>query len=502
MFSGSFFMHTAKYCLFYLLIFPVWVQGATDSLVWDEQATRFFSSKALGLRWTHELGDWVDKSALQQGPDAFAAVKITDEDRQQYIYWDVTQLAKRWADSPIANQGLMLKSLPSNKGITSFLSRESDSVLIPLMIIKLASGKELNVEATADTYISRGTRQAQGDKKFIRVGSSEHGLLYFPLPASLASNKIIKAELFLTTTVKQYGDNKVGVYQPYVPIQSPVEQGIATAYTVDQGLDRHSSVVFADRFDNDQPLSKHWVDLKDPHSATPTSLMDEAGFSPLDGKALPVLFSPRTHTAISMALKLKTLMQQEPEEIYFRYYLRLGTDWNSDRGGGKFPGFGGTYGRAGWGGRKPDGKNGWSARGMFLNSVVDGPHRGEMPIGSYVYHVDHKNNYGEQMPWSSFDSLLEKNRWYSIEQYLRLNTPGQNDGVLKAWVDGRKVTEIDNLRFRDTDALKIEKIWFDFYHGGGAKPSKEQHLFIDNVVVATEYIGPAGVPARSATKGE
>ena len=474
------------------------VTSASPSLIWDEQATRFFASKALGLRWTHELGDWVDKSAVQQGPDAFSVVKIADEDRQQFIYWDVTQLVKRWADSPVGNQGLMLKNFSTSKGKTSFLSRESDSVFMPLLIIKLTSGEELNLETTADTYISSGTRQAQGKQKLIRVGSSEHSLLFFPLPAFLASNQIIKAELFLTTTKKQYGDNRVGVYQPYAPVQEPVEQGV----TMDQGLERHSSVVFTDRFDNDQSLAKHWVDLKDPHSATPTSQMADANFSPIDGKALQVLFSPRTHTAVSMAVKLKKLMGKEPEEIYFRYYLRLGSDWNSDRGGGKFPGFGGTYGRAGWGGRKPDGKNGWSARGMFLSSVVDGPHQGKMPIGSYVYHVDHNNNYGEQVLWSSFDSLLEKNRWYSIEQYLRLNTPGQNDGVLKAWVDGRKVTEIDNLRFRDTTSLKIEKIWFDFYHGGGAKPSREQHLFIDNVVVATEYIGPVGLPVHSTTEGK
>ena len=53
----------------------------------------------------------------------------------------------------------------------------------------------------------------------------------------------------------------------------------------------------------------------------------------------------------------------EPEEIYFRYYLRLGNDWNPTTDGGKLPGISATYSRVGWGGRKADGMTGWSMRG-------------------------------------------------------------------------------------------------------------------------------------------
>ena len=36
---------------------------------------------------------------------------------------------------------------------------------------------------------------------------------------------------------------------------------------------------------------------------------------------------------------------------------------------------------------------------------------------------------------------LENNRWYCIEQHVKLNTPGQSDGVLRGWVDGRLAFE-------------------------------------------------------------
>jgi hypothetical protein len=172
--------------------------------------------------------------------------------------------------------------------------------------------------------------------------------------------------------------------------------------------------------------------------------------------------------------------------------LRLGDDWNQTVQGGKMPGISGTYGAAGWGGRKVNGKNGWSARGSFGLSIPQGnPLAGLHPIGTYCYHADMQGFYGDVWGWhNDYRGFLEKNRWYSIEQFLRLNTPGKNDGVLRAWVDGRLAFEKTDIRFRDTDKLKIEQIWMNVYHGGTVPSPYDQHLFIDNVVIANQYIGP------------
>lgn len=471
-------------------------QSVTQSSVspfWDEQATRIFASKKLRIRWQKELGDWVDAAGVPDGSNAWSHLEVADTDSQQFLRWDLTAMVKNWLNNPNRNQGILLKNAPGKKGKTIFLSREHESLFDPLMVLTLTDGKEVLVEIAADTYLSRGTRQPMGADKLLRVGPNEHGLLFFKMPHHVSADQLAKAELHIVTYAKQYGDNRIDAYDVAVKRASAVEQGLAADFSMDHGIGQHPDVIFTESFD-DTPDAP-WVDIRDPQGVESITRDSSRQFSPFDGRALSIMFSPRAHTAISMALRLKRLMGEEPESMYFRYYLRLGNDWNSDRGGGKFPGFSGTYGRAGWGGRKPDGYNGWSARGMFLSTVAKGPHRGKTPIGNYIYHVDHANVYGEQRSWSSFDSLLEKNRWYSIEQYIKLNTPGQNDGVLQAWVDGRLVMTLDNLRFRDTDALKVEKVWFDFYHGGGARPSSEQHLFIDNLVVAKRYIGPAG-PAK------
>ena len=115
-------------------------------------------------------------------------------------------------------------------------------------------------------------------------------------------------------------------------------------------------------------------------------------------------------------------------------------------------------------------------------------------MGHYVYHADMEDIYGDIDLWQLDDrGYLERNRWYCVDQSLRLNTPGQNDGVLRAWIDGRLAYERTDWRWRDVDSLKIERIWMNVYHGGTLPAPQDVHLYIDNVVIAKQYIGPMGL---------
>ena len=102
-----------------------------------------------------------------------------------------------------------------------------------------------------------------------------------------------------------------------------------------------------------------------------------------------------------------------------------------------------------------------------------------------------RGRYGSSWIWQK-DKLgyLENNRWYCIEQYVKMNTPGKNDGILRGWVDGKLAFEKTDVRMRDVPDLKIERIWINIYHGGTWTADTDDHLFIDNVVIAKKYIGP------------
>jgi hypothetical protein len=208
-------------------------------------------------------------------------------------------------------------------------------------------------------------------------------------------------------------------------------------------------------------------------------------FEPLAGRAMRIKIDRDGHYGASIIYRFKDRLGTEPESIYFRYYLRLADDWNPVRGG-KLPGISGTYGRAGWGGRPSNGRNGWSARGLF-----EGQRDGQTPVGYYCYHADMRGRYGSNWTWDTEKrGYLENNRWYCIEQYAKMNTPGKNDGILRGWVDGQPAFEKTDVRMRDVDTLRIEAVWLNVYLGGTWVAKSDNHLYIDNVLIANDYIGP------------
>ncbi len=203
------------------------------------------------------------------------------------------------------------------------------------------------------------------------------------------------------------------------------------------------------------------------------------------GNCLKVKVLKGDHYGTSFVYSFKKGIGSEPEEVYFRYLIKFDPDWKNATYNGKLPGFGGTYGKAGWGGRPVNGKDGWSARGCFDKSDASAT-----TMGYYCYHADMKGQYGNI--WE-FKPRLNYDTWYCVEMYCRMNAPGRKDGVLRTWIDGRPAFEKTDLRFRDVPNLKIECVWFDIYHGGPDVPKADIHVYFDSIVVSRK---PIGVPKK------
>jgi hypothetical protein len=75
---------------------------------------------------------------------------------------------------------------------------------------------------------------------------------------------------------------------------------------------------------------------------------------------------------------------------------------------------------------------------------------------------------------------------------LRANKPGQKDGRIAVWMDGKLVADFGNLRLRDVATLKIDRFDLGFYLK--SNPNGEAAQWYDNVVAARSYIGPFKVP--------
>jgi len=65
---------------------------------------------------------------------------------------------------------------------------------------------------------------------------------------------------------------------------------------------------------------------------------------------------------------------------------------------------------------------------------------------------------------------IQKDEWYTIRQYVKLNTPGSNNGILKMWIDGQLLMDLDDIAFRlpGKGNVKINALVGHTYRGGNA----------------------------------
>ncbi|MHC4744666.1 MAG: hypothetical protein ACYS8Z_22355, partial [Planctomycetota bacterium] len=79
-------------------------------------------------------------------------------------------------------------------------------------------------------------------------------------------------------------------------------------------------------------------------------------------------------------------------------------------------------------------------------------------------------------------------QWYCIEAHVRLNDPGESNGVQEFWIDGKLEARRSGLNFVGsyTD-YGINAIFIENYWNSGSV--KEQQRYFDNFVVSTERIG-------------
>lgn len=79
-------------------------------------------------------------------------------------------------------------------------------------------------------------------------------------------------------------------------------------------------------------------------------------------------------------------------------------------------------------------------------------------------------------------------RWFCIEAHVRLNDPGQSNGVQEFWIDGQLEARRTGLNFVDTyDGFGINAVFLENYWNAGSP--KEQERYFDSFVVSTERIG-------------
>lgn len=296
------------------------------------------------LTWQRPLGDWLDRSGELHGEEPYAVANAGQRALSEGLDLDVTELARQWLDGSRPNTGIMLRAL-AGQGTLQLPSREAEDGDGPLLELQWEGQPIQRLRPSADVTLDCSTVKGLGQSQRLRISPEHNTLVVFDLPAGPADR--LRAARLLLHPEKLYGKAlTVGAFStqpPWAEASAVHNDGLAARHSGDRGIDRVPEVLFAADFERENWLTD-WKSLTRSEMAV-VGAGEGNGFEPLQGKALKTTLKEGANTALNLRYLFALHHAEEPEEVYFRYYLRLGADWNPDRDGGKLPGLAGTYGK-------------------------------------------------------------------------------------------------------------------------------------------------------------
>jgi hypothetical protein len=279
--------------------------------------------------------------------------------------------------------------------------------------------------------------------------------------------------------------------------------GIAARYPGDVGIGSDPAVIFADDFESYSSaanLTSRWNDAY--HTANFRIATESGRF--FSGRKALELTVPQQSTEVSNAAV--KYVSPTRDVLFLRYYAKfdkgfnvLGSSHNGSSIQAKYccPGV------------PADGYNKFVVNYEAWRGGTATANPGKLNI--YVYHPEQRDVWGDHffptgivLPFSSVpfdfgtefvsrpDVIPELDRWYCYEVMVKTNTPGQRDGRIALWLDGKVIADFPNLRLRDTNELKIDRFNISLHVRSNTLAVAKK--WYDNVVAATSYIGPMASP--------
>ncbi len=295
-------------------------------------------------------------------------------------------------------------------------------------------------------------------------------------------------------------------------IVDEVNWGIAAQYPDDVGLERDRSVIFKVDFDNGKvPARLNGVSYDDWCGEPWTSRTKTSTHAPVSGRYCAANTWDAMETGGGATRwRLGTLRElqrkHERPALFMRLYHKLDAAWYGDGKILGLKGFGFVVQAVKHGPSLPcDGKNWFSSEMQWVGwgpSAKPGIYKNLCIHGHYYAYTPYPDGImpmlGEDLRPSSYrfsayakpPTWVHLDEWYCYEVALYLNTPGQADGEARFWENGRLTSHIKNMRYADTlDAFRAYATINNVrtQHDNVRAPVTR---YIDNVVVASRYIGP------------
>jgi len=314
--------------------------------------------------------------------------------------------------------------------------------------------------------------------------------------------------------------------------EEELKEGIAAKYVGDTGIEGDASVIFTENFETGDlaRIAKRWGEASNKRGEV-QALSDDVSARSLGRRSLQMTGT----LGLDSGGHLFTAFKRGYDKVYLRFYTKFAADHGYEH---HFVCLGGYNPSTPW----PSPHAGTRPRGddrimVFIDAIG---HYGRYPPpgvwGLYTYWPEMKisadHHYWGNVLSPATPAPVPHGRWTCVELMVKLNSaPGKRDGELALWLDGKASMRFakgmrrgpwsgmgfqlvdtggvpfEGLRLRTSMDLKINHLWLEHYVDEGAqrqnkvtKPRRVNRVWFDDIVVATEYIGPIrtkeDVPAK------
>lgn len=282
----------------------------------------------------------------------------------------------------------------------------------------------------------------------------------------------------------------------------PRGDGCAARFAADRGIAALPSVIFADDFEGGDYGTK-WDSARDDAGAVLALVDLSAEDARLGRKTLRVTATLGKNTGGGV-----TKWFASADTLFFRFYVKFdpGCDYvhhfctlranKGLAGGDRWSGFGGA-------GLKPAGDERFSTALEPWGDWGRLPPPGRWNFYSYWHEMakspDGKFWGNAFRPAAQPD--IRRGAWICAEFMLVHNTPGKPDGEQAFWIDGELRGHWRGINWRTSPALWANAFTLESYVTDSWTKNPVNVVCFDNVVIAKEYIGPAGNDPRRILDG-
>lgn len=281
-------------------------------------------------------------------------------------------------------------------------------------------------------------------------------------------------------------------------VEGLAQEGLAAKYPGDEGIEADPRVLFVEDFETGdaKELGARWGNASNPENMSfPEDLhADSPGKRSIRIAKNGHLY---THTRGVDRLHARFYVKFHEKTGYIHHFVHLAAD--------RTP----TPWPKGGAGKRPAGDQGFSSGIEPWGKWGEAPAPGVWHFYSYWQEMkgDPKGNY-----WGNHfeapQDPIQPGRWYCVEAMMQANSaPEKADGEQAFWVDGKKLGHFTGIRWRSTDQLKLNTFWLLYYitdqaarHNKDTATDRVMEVGFDDVVLATDYIGPVVGKPKSGKK--